>query len=83
MGAGRESNPCMTGAGMLSLAATASLRKTGGCHGEEKEMCFTGHHGRWLVSLRGPLSLDASKYLANCLGTFQAHHFVPLKGYAI
>jgi len=51
MGTGRKSNSSMIWVCMCSTAATVSVQKTGGCHGEEKEMCFTGHHGRWLVSL--------------------------------
>lgn len=71
MGPGRESNLHMIG--VCSIAATVSVRKTGGCHGEEKEMCFTGHHGRWLVSL---FHFDAAK-------SFQAHHFASVNAISV
>lgn len=83
MGTGRESNLSMIGVSVHCIAATASVQKTGGCHGEEKEMCFTSHHGRWLVSLWDHFSLDAAKYLTKRLETFQAHHFASVKDHAI
>lgn len=76
---GRESNLPMIGVCVHSIAATVSVQKTGSHHGEEKEMCFTGHHGRRLVSLWGRFSLDAAKCLREHLMAFQAHRFASLE----